>query len=173
MATRITVTPLSAAERIADTLMVPLMYLASGTIREAPQEIHHWNNRRLSAVEIENVARALEAKVHVSGIAGEREARHCFGLIPTFHLPIAGGWRNYVVLTPTTHAGEWYCGLLVDMEHGWISRRPVTGPVRKLIGPGPATFFGVRAGDNELISVARIGYGYIGRGGPYKDLPLQ
>ncbi|KKQ46125.1 MAG: hypothetical protein US63_C0006G0002 [Candidatus Moranbacteria bacterium GW2011_GWC2_37_8] len=48
MRAKIIVPSLGWLAKLADILMVPLMYLISGTLKEVPQRGHRWNNVRLS-----------------------------------------------------------------------------------------------------------------------------
>ncbi|MEX1112466.1 MAG: hypothetical protein WEC84_03310 [Candidatus Andersenbacteria bacterium] len=166
MAENLHVRPLGWVARLADTLMIPLMYLASGTIKESPQQTHLWNNTKLSSEEIRHLSR--ETMAHCSGDP-TAVSRYICG-IPVFHIPILGGWRMYVVLEPVEHDQEWHVGWTAEDTQG-VSRVAIRGPVRTLIGPGDASFFGVTV-EGEQVPIRHVATGYIWKHGPYARLPL-
>jgi len=149
----------------ADVLMVPFMYLASGTFRESPQRTHFWNNRKLTQGEIRQL---LPRKmVKVEGIKGEYDPADV--LFPFLHIPILFGWRNYIALQPQVNPKAWFIGWVTGGTGG-ISRIPLKGRVRMLIGPGDVEFFAIENG--RQITLLKGGRGKIGQGGPYGKLPL-
>ncbi len=101
--------------------------------------------------------------------AGIGERRWCESFV--FHIPILGGWRNYVVLRPREPKGEWHVGWKVNGKAG-ISRLRIKGPVRMLVGPGSVEFFGIDARTGTQRFIHDVGKGCIGNGGPYIRLPL-
>lgn len=152
--------------KAADGLMIPLMYLVSGTFVEAPQRTHRWN--------IEEIPRAVfrdfdpELMVTVPGSSdsfdGPRRVR--------FHVPIFGGWREYAVLAPGSD-GVWHPGWTTGGDAGGgVSRLRFRGPARVLRGPGDMFFFGLDAETGKQIPVRVIGQGRIGRGGKYAKADL-
>lgn len=155
---------------LADIFMRPLMYLTQGTFREVPQRTHRWNNKKY----IPMISLDKESKVRVKG-----DPKACqkfwLGFIPLFHIPIFGGWREYVVIEPAESTVLWHVGWAFPVnvamtEHG-ISRIPLRGPVRMLRGPKTTCFFAVTRMGRQ-IPLRIIGYGRIGKGGPYAKLPL-
>ena len=87
-----------------------------------------------------------------------------------FHLPVLGGWRQYVVLEPED-TQDWYVGWILSDAIG-ISRIKLIGPVRLLIGPDDVSFFGINGKDYGQIPIRKIGEGRIGSGGSYAQMPL-
>lgn len=147
--------------RFADWLMTPLMYIVSGTFRESPQQTHRWNNTKLNKNDI-----VLNRQYMARGVGNQDTPSGSFLRI---HLPILGGLRNYVVLEPMTQ-GVWHVG----WEKGdriAVTRIPLKGPVRMLVGQGDAHFFGIDANGYQ-IPIKKIGTGRIGDRGPYTKLPL-
>ncbi len=162
------VKPLGRLAKFADKMMVPAMYALSGTFKESPQRTHRWNNMHLdwNADDLfENLRR--QEMLYFSGVLGAMSPK-----IPLlFHIPILGGWRNYVVLQPSTHDGEWFVGWASNHAVG-VSRIPIRGPVRMLLGPMGVYFFGISAGDQKQIKIEVIGTGRIWKGGPHAQVPL-
>lgn len=157
MKTIIVVPPLGWLAKIADILMVPLMYLISGTFIEVPQRGHRWNNKRLSKTDVEKLDVTL--MVNCEGIPNSMKFRWLF----LYHIPILGGWKNYVVMRPTDSERDWYVGFITHDIIG-ISMVKLSGSVRMLIGNGDVSFFGIDAENYEQITIAEVGRGLIGRG---------
>ncbi len=159
------VRPLPMWVRFLDLVMVPIMYLVSGTLSEAPQQTHRWNNQKLRGTELEKFDKA--SMVFDEGLKGE--ADRWWGKLPIFHLPILGGWKKYVVLSPQMN-GIWHVGWWSD-DVGGVSRLPLNGPVRMLIGPRSTKFFGIDM-EGKQVPLTRVGEGRVGMGGPYVRIPL-
>lgn len=157
------VRPLGLIARCADFLMTPIMYLFSGTV-EAPQKTHRWNNVHLKRGDIKH----LDSNEMVR-CKGKNKA--LCRINPIFHLPILGGWRDYVVLEPVESIENWHVGWVAGETIG-VSRIRLSGPVRLLLGSEDVTFFGVDAKDNFQIPIKKIGCGRIGHGGQYAKVPL-
>jgi hypothetical protein len=153
--------------RIADYLMMPIMYVLQGTIHEVPQRTHRWNNIHLRNLEIDHLHADWVVIVPGDQTANER----WFGLVPLFHMPIFGGWKKFIVIAPVEESGEWYIGWVAFDALG-ISRIPLTGPVRVCIGPRQGQFFGLDA-DGRQIPISRVGEGVIGKAGKYSHIPLR
>jgi hypothetical protein len=161
--------PPSRSLRALDRLLRPLMRLAAGprAWREEPQSSHRWNVVRFSC---------LPADVARSGIAvpGDPAAtrRWLMGFLPIFHIPLFGGWKRYVVLEPVDSRVTWLVGWSAQDSIG-CSRISGAGPVRMLLSRHPTSFFGVAVGTGKIVPLRIVGYGTIGDGGPYSQLPLR
>lgn len=163
----IRVRPESGYEKLFDWGMMPLMYLLSGTPEEVPQRTHFWNNRKLHPGEV--VGLKEHNMVMSSGSGGVERWR--YGL-PIFHVPIFGGWREYIVLEPSINPSQfWYVGWISGDEVSGVSRVQIKGSVRLLLGNGSTKFFGLNEGGVQ-IKIHEIGRGRIGDGGPFSQLPL-
>lgn len=160
MENRIKVKPLGRLAKFADILMVPLMYLISGTFKEVPQRGHMWNNMGLSKEAVEKLDKSI--MVHCIGVRNEMHARWFF----LYHLPIFGGWRGYVALERVNPGKDWYVGYVTGDFIG-ASRIKLSGRVRMLIGHSNVSFFGIDADTHEQISIMEIGRGRIGDGGEF------
>lgn len=156
------VKPLGFWARLADLLMTPIMYAVSGTLKEESQRTHRWNNTKLA--EINWLCKT--GLVRCEGIGKKRWYESL-----VFHMPIFGGWRNYVVLRPRNPQGEWYVGWRVNGKVG-ISRFRIKGAVRMLVGPDDVEFFGIDTRTGKQRFIHEVGRGYIGNGGPYSRMPL-
>lgn len=166
MEERIRIRPLGVLERFADACMVPLMYAVSGTLGEWPQRTHRWNNTRLTPTEVGHLR--ADRMVSCEGIPSAHP-RWRLGL-PFFHLPIFGGWKEYVVIAPAGPSAPWHVGWLTSSAAG-VSHIPLGGPVRMLLGPELVSFFGIDAAGVE-IPLRELGRGAVGDGGPYAHIPL-
>lgn len=162
----ITVSPLPRWARTLDTLMIPLMYLLAGTFKDAPQQTHRWNNKKLALEEVTWLD--PEHVVHHPGIPDEK-APWLFRYLPLFHIPIFGGWKQYLVISPTS-TREWRIGWITDHVCG-VTRLSLKGPVRVLLGPSPVQFFGMDM-DGRQITVREIGRGRVGQPSEYRKVPL-
>ena len=160
MKAKIVVTPIGWFAKLADVLMVPLMYLIAGTLKEVPQRGHRWNNKRLLRSDVNVLDNAI--MVHCSCIPSAMRSRWLF----LFHIPILGGWRNYVVLEPVAQLKAFHIGYITNDIVG-VSRIILSGPVRMLIGNGNVSFYGIDADCYEQISIREIGRGCIGGGGKF------
>ncbi len=160
--------PRGAFQALVDRLLIPFMYLASGTFSESPQQTHRWNYDTHSSKRVRRKLRSALA-LHIRGVSSECEP-WWYG-IPRFHIPIIGGWRHYVVLEPEDPTvTEWHVGWLTPKTAG-ISRITLTGKVRMLRGRRDTWFFGVDKAGNQIPLRSR-GIGTIGAGGRWKDIWL-
>ena len=164
--TQIVVKPQGWLGLTGDALMLPFMLILGGSAFDAPQRTHKWNNRKLTTKE--------EAAINTfltKTFKGRSKASPRFiSKLPIFHMPIFGGWREYVVLSCDVHT--WYIGWKADDVSG-ISRVPLTESVRVLIGPGEVSFFAVDAFSYEQAPIHHIGNGTIGTQSDYSRLPLR
>lgn len=165
MKAKIVVPPIGWLAKLADILMVPLMYLISGTFKEVPQRGHRWNNKRLSRSDVQVLDNAT--MVQCAGIPNTMRSRWLF----LFHIPILGGWRNYVILEPVVQSKEWHIGYITNDMVG-VSRIRLSGPVRMLIGNGDVSFYGIDANCYEQIPIKEICRGRIGEGGKFSKVRL-
>ena len=168
----IAIKPQGSVGRLADTLMVPAMYVLSGTIYEAPQRTHFWNNQKLSAAEVTPwLVRDLAVSVKGNPRASQPKL---LGVLPLLHMPILGGWRDYVVLECLLPEEDypWHVGWMVDGGVAGVSCVALRSRfVRLLIGPAPTTFFALMP-DGEQVKLTQAGEGVIGHHGQFREVPL-
>jgi hypothetical protein len=162
----IVVEPLRWWEHALDACFDPVMRCLAGTFSEAPQMTHFWNNKKLSQGDVQDLNDSC--MVYAEGVCMAKPRR--WGVIPIFHMPIFGGWRDYIVIAPEAHQKRWYVGWICTDVVG-ISRVELAGPVRVLLGAAPVTFFGVDVHGYQ-IHVRHAGRGVIGEGGSFSQLPL-
>ncbi len=163
----LSVRPRGAFLTLIDRLLSLFMYLAAGTFSEAPQQTHRWNYTKFRPKYVRDRLRESLA-ICIRGVPTECEPWWYF--VPRFHIPILGGWRHYVVLTPRDHSDVWYVGWWTRKGSG-ISRIPLYGAVRMLRGRKDTYFFAVDKNGNQL-PIDSLGTGVIGNAGKWKDIPL-
>jgi hypothetical protein len=163
------VKPLGIVERTLDRLFWVPMCLGAGTFKESPQQTHRWNNHHLS--------------VHESALLDPRDAVMCPGIpragkhsLFRFHIPLLGGWRDYIVIRGCS-GQPWHIGWHVpDVSKPvfGVSRIVLPGDslVRLLIGQNDTYFFGVSQATGEQIPIMEFARGRIGDGGPYRRVTL-
>ena len=164
--TKVPIRPQSLLSKIADYLMLPVMYLVQLNLREVPQRTHFWNNIKLKSDSIKD----FDHELLVSAGADKDAKERWWGPIPVFHIPILGGWDEFVVLEPVEPQIEWYVGWIPFDTIG-LSQIKLTGPVRLLIGPRQVNFFGVNK-FGQQIAIKQIGKGVMGKAGEYSRIPL-
>jgi len=141
--------------------MVPLMYLLQMNFTEVPQRTHRWNNTKLPASAISH----FDASEIVT-VTGDADAkRRWWGILPIFHMPILGGWDEFVVLKPVQENIFWHVGWLPIDTIG-VSQIPLKGNVRVLVGPRQVQFFGVDQHGSQ-IPIEVVARGVIGKAGSY------
>lgn len=159
--------PFGPVSKILDLLLTPLMYLVSGTFSESPQRSHAWHIKRLTPEEVASVQDS--ESLYFARDSRDRK-RFVFGF-PLFHVPILGGWREYVVLKPVSKIDTWHVGWRLDRKTE-ISRIPLQGPVRLLLGSEDVSFFGIDSKSGEQIRLEEFGRGMVGKGGEFAQMPL-
>ncbi len=155
--------------RWADERLEWAMRYVSGAPTEAPQRTHRWNNIHLKVGDVSHLSTG-----GMVAHQGKPDARKV-PKVPILsgalaHATKYGGWKHYLVLQPADEQ-EWHIGWCWSDGAG-VSRVIVRGPVRVLIGPNPAKWFGIAVTANVQIPLVQIGEGRIGDGGPFSHLPL-
>lgn len=159
--------PQSRISKIGDYLMLPLMYLLQGTLSEQPQATHRWNN-----IKFKNNELAFLVSERMANIAGDTSAtRRWWWKLPIFHIPLFGGWKKFVVVQPEHGSVDWFIGWVAGDVSG-VSQIPLRGPVRVLLGRGPAQFFGLD-GSGQQMTLLVVGHGRIGEAGKFAHVPLR
>lgn len=156
----------SLLSKIGDYLMLPVMYLLQGNVREVPQQTHFWNNKKYHAKNLT----FLSSEMIVTVKNDEDATQRYLGIIPIFHMPIIGGWKKFVVLAPRTQQDIWYIGWVAGDVIG-ISQIKLDDKVRVLRGPSIVQFFGINE-HGQQIAIDLISEGKIGDAGKYSQVPL-
>ncbi len=157
-----------------NVLMAPVMYLVAvlaGAWDERPQRTHRWN---WEALDRRTVEEALIQGHMVEGRPDPYAGDRWLGKIPVFHLPfLPGGWRKYETLAPSRgYTKAWHVGWIAEDGAVGVSRIPTRGPVRVLLGPKGAKFFGLTP-QGLQIKIGSIGTGTIGRRSTNRRYPLS
>jgi hypothetical protein len=111
----IKVRELSRSASIADQIMWPLMFVLGGLKRDSVQETHFWHNQSIDRSEINSLLSVVVSGDDERAIV---KTNRIFPF-PMFHVPIFGGWRNYVVLQVQSDISYWHVG--------WIHRTCTSG----------------------------------------------
>lgn len=167
MIQKIYVEPLSQAAQLLNALMVPCMYVLSGTFKEAPQRTHVWNHQTVCGRDIRYLSRNFMAHCKEDPHA---RGSHVLGF-PLFHTPLFGGWREYAVLAPLDLDEEWHLGWCT-WERAGVSQLVMRGAARALIGPSPVSFFAVSHETLKQIPVQEMARGRVGDRSIYSQIPL-
>lgn len=146
--------------------MLPIMYILQCTVYEVPQRTHRWNNTKLPASAI----RDFDASDMVTVLGDSDAKRRWLGPLPLFHMPILGGWDDFVVVEPKVVQSVWYIGWLPFDTIG-VTQIALDGPVRVLVGPRQVQFFGVDALGYQ-IPIHVVGKGSVGTAKEYSKVPL-
>lgn len=167
--TKIQVRPLPWFAPIVDIPVKQVMYVLSGTRKELPQSTHRYNNQKLTPSDVKYLIKDDKSTVYQNGSPNACEPWK-YGL-PIFHIPILGGWREYVVLEPVKAIRPWHLGWISEDFAVGVSQIPLEGPVRPLIGQKDVRFFGIYS-DGSQIDIQHIGSGKIWEIDRWKDVPL-
>ncbi|MCX6722808.1 MAG: hypothetical protein NT094_01920, partial [Candidatus Staskawiczbacteria bacterium] len=156
--------------RLLDASLSPAMRILAGrAFFEASQTGHLWNVRTVKAALLSTEMMVLE-----KGVSDAIQRKH--ELDPKFHMPLFGGWREYIVLESVGYDGEWSVGWMVFEEGGnlltQVSLLKQRGRVRVLIGREQVYFFGCDPRGDQ-ISIQKVGKGHIGDGGEFRKVPLR
>jgi hypothetical protein len=162
----IEIRPVPAYLRLVDYLLFPLMALLSGFNLDSVQETHTYHTQPVNPRLIDD-SLALE----VPGANASRFKNHGritshFGL---FHVPILGGWRDYIVLEASS-TGPWHVGWkLCDQYSGDIllcevHRLPISDAQIKVLESPSGTILYLFActPDGVQIPIRLVGEGTIG-----------
>lgn len=158
--------PLNPLFRALDYLMIPLMYLISGTYKERPQESHIWHGQNIPEDNLPSIDKDLSVASHSHEISTRKHG----GIL--FHLPIFGGWKDYTVLESENFNSEWYIGWIVrnsssnSVTRFQVHKLPLTdSKVRMLTGNSnySVMFFAVNT-QGVQIPLKEVATGRIGDG---------
>ena len=159
----------STISRLADYLMMPLMYMLQGTLKEVPQRTHRWNNFKVRSNS--DRFKILRDFYFIAFVGDKNATKRWFGIIPIFHMPIFGGWKRFVVLEPANHTEPWFVGWAANQEVIGISQIPIYGRVRVTIGPEEVSFFAMNS-KHEPLLLKQVGKGFIGKAGEFSSVPI-
>ena len=153
--------------RVFDCILSPFMFLLGGLKMDSIQQTHGWHTLDVDP----NV---VDLKKSLTVIGSDASKFNNFGRIidhlGVFHMPIFGGWKNYVILE--CKDTFWYVG--------WLSKGfsqahclPIKGSKVKVltgIKGNKTVFFGVDKNGNQ-VPIKKLAQGILGDG-KYKSVPL-
>lgn len=143
--------------------MAPLMWILCGFAFEMPQETHRWHMRIFPHIDVPKNKSIV--------IKGDDKSKHSTRGLPLYHMPLFGGWKNYVILKANNYGKYWNVGWIVEFHDSRNTIYQVQGsrikspPIKVLkgINDSDKTFFAVKENgdfaDIRLIDSGRIGDG--------------
>lgn len=142
--------------------MTPIMWAFAGFKLEFPQETHRWHMENISCDKVR-----IKSEVEVMGNDKSRVGTRA----PFIHMPLLGGWRNYVVLKAEGFSDYWFVGWKKKFLDGrkavcQIQKLRIHSPHIKLLKGIPDSkkyFFGLDKNGN-FIEVKKVGEGVLGDG---------
>lgn len=159
-------------KRFLDWCMVPIMYLVQGNFREVPQRTHVWNNVSWNADWYHQPwFVACKGDNQASGYIGWMFGVVSLLRLPLFHMPIAGGWKKFVVLEPVEPIVDWHIGWNCGVHGSGLSLITIERRVRMLVGPKDVKFFGLGK-DGKQVELRLVGEGRVGVAGEFANVPL-
>lgn len=154
--------------RILDHLLWPFMWiLAKGKV-ERPQESHRWH---FQDIECDILEKIMDPHLIVS-IEGDDPSRFDINSLGLFHLPLFGGWKNYIILEANNFSRYWHVGWRIyrggtkNLVRCQIQKLRISSSCIKLLKGVPgkrAEFFGVDDSGKQ-VSVRVVGEGKLGDG---------
>ncbi|MEI6649815.1 MAG: hypothetical protein WCL23_00075 [Candidatus Moraniibacteriota bacterium] len=140
---------------VAERLSIPLTHL--------------WNRVRLTTSKRKRLRDNISATVTLSGDPDALKGNHPF----RSHIWFLGGWRRYAVLKACI---PWYVGWIVPDGNGGeiceVSRIPIDGKVRMLLGPEDVSFFAIEADSGHQLIIDMVGGGRLGKDDKHRNAML-
>jgi len=155
------ITPYRWYFRLPDLFLAPIMWAFSGFAFELPQESHKWHNKILSPEEVG--ALDVPRMLLVSGTDFSRWTHGSYGML---HLPVIGGWRDYVILEVEGSFRYWHIGWVAGDGSGMVQRLPIYGKRIKMLRGNQGynvRFFGISDTGMQL-SLRKVDEGRLGDG---------
>lgn len=146
--------------RIADFLLIPIMFILGGFKKDSIQETHPWHVWRKFNLEEIDTSKTTTHK----GTDTSVYKKHYLFL---FHAPLFGGWKNYSVLE-SAHRDSFYIGWGMyegDVLAGKGLNRLLIKDGRVRMLDGPLNYHGFYFGINEKgeqVVLKKVGRGRLG-----------
>lgn len=144
---KIEILPVKKHEQILDAVLYPMMWIGANFGQDSIQHTHPWHTRKLTDLEVEYINPELNLYIEGSEQVNTLNKRN-----PLFHLPLLGGWKNYVVIENPLYNEE----LIIPWHIGWIynnqaeiHKLPIqSAHIKMLTGPmgHTTTFFAISDG---------------------------
>ena len=156
---------------VIDVCMRPIMYAGAGTLKEQAQETHRWHIQKLKP----NLVSSIDVQQAITVESMDNSTR--MPGYALFHLPLFGGWRDYIVLQAESNE-PWHIGWYTQKDGNIIRfdihKLPLQNePVRMLKGlqDRTTTFFAVDQHGTQ-IPLTVLGHGRIGQTKKFKSVRL-
>lgn len=150
--------------RFLDLLLFPLMWILSGFKLELPQETHPWHMQEIDEMQI--------PKDKLIEFIGNDNSKFSNKDKPFFHVPVLGGWRDYIVLEAENYGKYWRIGWILKYHNSnqktdsQIQKLKIKSPYIKLlsgIDDSKKYFFAVSENGN-FADLKIVGSGTLGDG---------
>lgn len=161
---RIEIPPIRRRERVADTMMIPIMFVLRGFRTDSLQESHRWHPQSIEQDEIDP---KLAVENH-----GNDSSRFSFEHRGSFlfHAPIFGGWKDFGVYEVDKSNSPFYVGWIVFRSsdnkflNAAIHRLPIfDNQIRLLDGNKDSWgYFFALDKDGVQVPLKKVGAGRIG-----------
>lgn len=157
--------------RVLDYLLFPLMWILCGCKFELPQETHRWHMRNYHHIDV--------PKNKSVRIEGDDKSKRSVKGFPFYHIPLFGGWKNYVILEVEDFGSFWNLGWIVEFkDHSKSDRYQVQASriygrfikVLKGINDSDKIFFAIKK-DGSFANIKLIDHGRLGEG-KYRSVRL-
>lgn len=141
--------------RFLDYLLFPFMWIICGFNFELPQETHRWHMMNFPNIDVPKNKSVV--------IKGDDNSKYSAKGFPFFHMPIFGGWKNYVILEAKDFGKFWNVGWVVRFnDHSRQDRYQVQAS--RIYGSNIKLLKGIN--DSDKIFFA------IGKNGGFADIKL-
>ncbi len=156
--------------RFVDYLMIPIMWALAGFKMESPQESHKWHIQKINNIKITDNKSVA--------VIGDDKSRFDNKTL-LIHIPVLGGWKNYVVLKAENYKNYWFVGWKVKFlnenrqDYCEVQKLRIHSQyikVLKGISDSQKIFFGVDS-EGKPIKLKNVGEGTLGDG-KYKNVRL-
>lgn len=153
--------------RVFDYVLLPFMVILGGFKKDVVQQTHAWHCKNIDPKKID-----LTKSVEVKGSDSSKyeNTGGIFKHLGLFHMPIFGGWKNYIVLE--SKESPWYVGWL-SCEFSQLHCLPIKGNKVKVLTGKKGTktlFFGVNQNVEQVI-IKSVAEGKLGDG-EFNKVPL-
>ena len=140
------------------------MFLIGGFKKDSLQESHQWHCQPIRPEEIDE-----SLCVSVEGDDRSSCKNKLFPL-PRFHMPIFGGWKNYVILEVEPNNSAWHVGWIFlqyprgfSPRHSVHKKKIIENRIRVLKLPnGHHTMFFAISDSGTQLSIKIVGEGVLG-----------
>ena len=137
----------SAYFRILDYLMMPLMWVLCGFGLELPQETHRWHMRNYPIIKV--------PKDKLVKIQGDDPSKYAAKGFPFYHIPLLGGWKNYIILEAKNYGRYWNIGWIVEFKNQDRAVYQIQGS--RIYDPRIKLLKGINDSDKSFFAIGETG----------------